>query len=306
MGLIFLSSGRGMGMKPAPFSYAAPSTLEEAITLLKQHGDTAKVLAGGQSLVPMMNFRLARPAYVIDLNRVSGLDGMTERDATLVVGAMTRQRSLERSDVVRQRYPLLHEATLLIGHTAIRNRGTVGGSIAHADPAAELPAVLLAYGGSVQVQGSHGRRQIAAPDLFLTYFTTTMEPDEILTEVHFPAWPSGTGWCFLEESRRHGDFAMVGVAALLTLDAEDRCRQAATAITGVGGAPYNVAEASALLQGQIVNEARIAEVAQAASEGVDPEGDIHASAEFRRHLSGVLTRRALTKAAERARQENTP
>ena len=287
-------------MKPAPFSYAAPSTVEEAIALLVEHGDTAKVLAGGQSLVPMMNFRLARPEYLIDLNRVSGLDGIDERDGTLVVGAMTRQRSLERSALVRQHYPLLLEATEHIGHTAIRNRGTVGGSIVHADPAAELPAVLLAYGGSVQAQGPQGLRQVAAADLFLTYFTTSLEAHEVLTQVYFPRWPEGTGWCFMEESRRHGDFAMVGVAALLTMGAARQCTRVAVALTGVGGTPYAVPEAAALMVGQVVDEARIAAVAQAAVDGVDPEGDIHASADFRRHLSGVLTRRALTKAAERA------
>jgi CO/xanthine dehydrogenase FAD-binding subunit len=287
-------------MKPAPFSYAAPSTLAEAIDLLVQHGETAKLLAGGQSLVPMMNFRLARPECVIDLNRVTGLDFITERDDALVVGAMTRQRSLERSDVIHQHYPLILEAIELIGHAAIRNRGTVGGSIAHADPAAELPAVLLTYGGSISVQGPQGTRQILAEDLFLTYFTTLLEPHEILTEVHFPRWPAGAGWCFLEESRRHGDFAMVGVAVLLVLDVERRCTQVAVSLTGVDGAPYKVAEASTILRGQVVDEVRIAEVAQAASDGVEPEGDIHASAEFRRHLSGVLTRRALAKAAERA------
>lgn len=288
-------------MKPAPFSYAAPSTLEEAIALLGEHGDTAKLLAGGQSLVPMMNFRLARPEHVIDINRITGLDGIEERDGNLVVGAMTRQRRLERSELIGQHYPLLLEAVELIGHVAIRNRGTVGGSIAHADPAAELPAVLLAHGGSVRVQGPQGTRQISAEDLFLTYFTTTLEPHEILTEVHFPRWPEGTGWCFMEESRRHGDFAMVGVAALLTLDAERRCTRVAVALTGVGGVPHPVTEAAGILVGQVVDEARIAEVAQAAVDGVDPEGDIHASADFRRHLSGVLTRRALTRAAERVR-----
>jgi carbon-monoxide dehydrogenase medium subunit len=293
-------------MKPAPFSYAAPTTLEEAIALLTEHGEAAKLLAGGQSLVPMMNFRLARPEYVIDLNRVVGLDVMTERDGVLVLGAMTRQRSLERSDLVRQHYPLLLEATELIGHTAIRNRGTVGGSIVHADPAAELPAVLLAYGGSVRVQGSQGSRQIPAEELFLTYFTTTLEPDEILTEVHFPRWPPGTGWCFMEESRRHGDFAMVGVAALVTLDAARQCTQVAVTLTGVGGAPCKVEEASALLLGQAIEEAHIAAVAQAAHDGVDPEGDIHASADFRRHLSRVLTRRALARAVERATGPQTP
>ncbi len=288
-------------MKPAPFMYAAPSTLDEAIALLVAYGETAKLLAGGQSLVPMMNFRLARPEYVIDLNRVAGLDAIAEQDGILVVGAMTRQRSLERSDLIPQRYPLLQEAIQLIGHTAIRNRGTVGGSIAHADPAAELPAVLLAYGGSVTVQGPHGTREIPATELFLTYFTTTLTPEEILTEVRFPQWPQGTGWCFLEESRRHGDFAMVGVAVLLTLDTARRCTRVAVALTGVGGVPHQVTQAADILVGHIPDEARIAEVARAASTGVEPESDIHASAAFRRHLSGVLSRRALHKAVERAR-----
>ncbi len=287
-------------MKPAPFMYAAPSTLAEAVALLVAHGDTAKLLAGGQSLVPMMNFRLARPEYVIDLNRVAGLDAITEQDGTLVVGAMTRQRSLERSDLISQRYPLLQEAVQLIGHTAIRNRGTVGGSIAHADPAAELPAVLLAYGGSVTVQGPHGTREIPAAELFLTYFTTTLAPEEILTEVRFPQWPQGTGWCFLEESRRHGDFAMVGVAVLLTLDTARRCTRVAVVLTGVGGVPHQVTQATDILVGHVPDEGRIADVARAASAGVEPESDIHASAAFRRHLSGVLSRRALHKAVERA------
>jgi aerobic carbon-monoxide dehydrogenase medium subunit len=289
-------------MKPAPFMYAAPSTLAEAITLLATHGDKAKLLAGGQSLVPMMNFRLARPEYVIDLNRIAGLDGITEQDGVLIIGAMTRQRSLERSEVIRQDYALLLEAVQLIGHMAIRNRGTVGGSIAHADPAAELPAVLLVYGGSVTAQGPNGARQIPATDLFLTYFTTTLAADEILTDVRFPRWPQGTGWCFLEESRRHGDFAMVGVATLLTLDATQHCTHAAVALTGVGGAPYMVTEAADILVGHVPDTARIAAIAQAASTGVEPESDIHASAAFRRHLSGVLTRRALHKAVERARE----
>jgi CO/xanthine dehydrogenase FAD-binding subunit len=288
-------------MKPAPFMYAAPSTLDEAIALLVAHGDTAKLLAGGQSLVPMMNFRLARPEYVIDLNRVAGLDAITEQNGTLIVGAMTRQRSLERSDLISQRYPLLQEAVQLIGHTAIRNRGTVGGSIAHADPAAELPAVLLAYGGSVTVQGPQGTREIPAAELFLTYFTTTLAPTEILTEVRFPQWSQGTGWCFLEESRRHGDFAMVGVAVLLTLDTARRCTRVAVTLTGVGGMPYQVTEATDLLVGHVPDEACIAAVARVASAGVEPESDIHASAAFRRHLSGVLSRRALHKAVERAR-----
>jgi CO/xanthine dehydrogenase FAD-binding subunit len=288
-------------MKPAPFMYAAPSTLAEAVALLGTYGDRAKLLAGGQSLVPMMNFRLARPEYIIDLNRVSGLDALAEQHDTLIIGAMARQRSVERADLVRQRYPLLWEAVQYIGHTAIRNRGTVGGSIAHADPAAELPAVLLAYGGSVKVQGPQGVRELPAAELFLTYFTTALAADEILTEVRLPRWPQGTGWCFLEESRRHGDFAMVGVAGLITLDTDQRCTRVAIALTGVGGTPHAVIEAAPILVGRLPDEARIAAVAQAAAAGIEPEGDIHASAAFRRHLSGVLTRRALYKAVERAR-----
>lgn len=284
-------------MKPAPFTYAAPSTMEEAIALLAEHGDTAKLLAGGQSLMPLMNLRLARPQYIIDLNRVTGLDYIKETDGTLAVGTMTRQRSLERATLVRQHYPLLYEATTLIGHVAIRNRGTVGGSIAHADPAAELPAVLLAHGGSVQVQGPRGTRQIVADDLFHAYLTTALEPDEILTEVRFPRWPAGTGWCFMEESRRHGDFAMVGVAVLLTLDTARQCTRAAVALCGVGSVPHKVAAAPTLLLGHPIDEARLRDVAQAVAAAIEPDGDLHASAEFRRHLSGVLTQRALRQAA---------
>jgi aerobic carbon-monoxide dehydrogenase medium subunit len=287
-------------MKPAPFTYAAPSTIDEAIALLRAHGDTVKLLAGGQSLMPMMNLRLARPQYIVDLNRIPDLAYLTERDGVLAVGALTRQRSLERSPTVRQDYPMLYEATTLMGHTAIRNRGTIGGSIAHADPAAELPAVLLAHGGSVQVQGPRGTRQIAAIDLFRAYLTTALEPDEILTEVRFPRYPAGTGWCFMEESRRHGDFAMVGVAVLLTLDPARQCTHVAVVLCGVGGVPLKVAAAPALLLGHPVDDARLSDVAQIAASEIEPESDLHASTEFRRHLSAVLTRRALRKAAERA------
>ncbi|GIX47137.1 MAG: carbon monoxide dehydrogenase [Candidatus Tectimicrobiota bacterium] len=287
-------------MKPAPFAYAAPETLEETLALLAEYGDEAKLLAGGQSLVPLLNFRLARPRYLIDLNRVAGLAGLAADDVALTVGAMTRQRRLERDPLVQQHYPLLAEAAAFIGHPAIRTRGTVGGSLAHADPAAELPAVLLAYGGSVRVQGPQGERELAAEDFFLTYFTTALEPTEVLTAVRFPRWPAGTGWSFLEVSRRHGDFALVGAAALLTLDADRRCTRVAVALTGVGGTPYLVREAPAILVGQEVDATRLEAVAEAARAGVDPEGDLHASAAFRRHLSGVLTRRALQQAAARA------
>jgi len=250
--------------------------------------------------MPMMNLRLARPQYIVDLNRIPALDYVTERDGALAVGALTRQRSLERSPTLRQEYPQLYEATTLIGHIAIRNRGTVGGSIAHADPAAELPAVLLEHGGSVQVKGPRGTRQITAIDLFRAYLTTALEPDEILTEVCFPRYPAGTGWCFMEESRRHGDFAMVGVAVLLTLDTARQCTHVAVVLCGVGGVPHEVAAAPALLLGHTVDDARLHDIAQTAASEIEPESDLHASTEFRRHLSAVLTQRALRKAAERA------
>jgi CO/xanthine dehydrogenase FAD-binding subunit len=248
----------------------------------------------------MLNLRLARPQYIVDLNRIPGLDYLVERDGVLAVGALTRQRSLERTPSVRQDYPLLYEATRLIGHRAIRNRGTVGGSIVHADPAAELPAVLVAHGGSVQVQGPRGTRQIAATDFFHAYLTTALEPDEILTEVRFPCPPTGTGWCFMEESRRYGDFAMVGAAVLLTLDTARQCTRVAVVLCGVGSVPHHVAAAPALLLGRTVEAARLRDVAQAAASEIEPESDLHASAEFRRHLSTVLIQRAVHQAAARA------
>ncbi len=213
---------------------------------------------------------------------------------------MTRQRRLERSEVVRQHYPLLAEAAPVIGHPATRNRGTIGGSLAHADPAAELPALLLTHGGSVVVHGANGDREIPAEAFFVTFLTTALEPGELLTEVRLNRWPPGTGWCFLEESRRYGDYAVVGVAALMHLDADGSCAQVAVTLFGVGDAPYVVAEAATLLVGHTPDEDRFTAVAQAASEGVDPEDDVHASAAFRRHLCAVLARRALRTAAERA------
>lgn len=287
-------------MKPAPFTYAAPSSVDDVLALLNTHGEAAKLLAGGQSLTPMMNLRLATPAFIIDLNRLAGLDYIEERNGFLAIGAMARQRVLERSEVVRRHYPLLAEAAPLIGHPATRNRGTVGGSNSHADPAAELPALLLTHGGSVVVHGADGDREIPAEDFFVSYFTTVLAPGELLTEVRLRRWPEGTGWCFLEESRRHGDYAVVGVATLLCLNADGQCTEVAVTLFGVGETPHRVAQAAPLLVGHPPSEARLDEVGQAAADGVKPEDDVHASAAFRRHFSAVLTRRALRTAAERA------
>ena len=284
-------------MKPAPFDYLAPRTVDEALEALARHGEEAKVLAGGQSLVPMLNFRLARPAVIVDINRVSGLDGLGEGGGTLQVGALVRQRRLERWAATAA--PLLHAGVRLIGHPAIRTRGTVGGSIAHADPAAEYPAVLVALEGEVVARGPRGERVIGAADFFQTYLTTALAPDEILTEVRLPAMEPGSGWAFEEFARRHGDFAIVGIAALVVLDGR-RCRRARLAAAGAGPVPVRLRQAEAVLERGSVDESSIQAAAAAAERAVEPDGDLHASAEYRRHLTGVLTARALRRAVARA------
>jgi carbon-monoxide dehydrogenase medium subunit len=288
-------------VKPASFEYHAPATLEEAVGLLAANDD-AKVLAGGQSLVPLMNMRLARPAVVVDLNRIGGLD-YVRADGELAVGALVRHNDLLRSEAVRRGWPLMHEAAGFIGHPAIRNRGTVCGSLAHADPAAEHPAVLAALDGTVVVQGPGGRREVRADEFFLTYLTTSLSADEIVVEARYPRLPEGTGTCFLELARRHGDFAIVGVAAALTLR-DGVCTDARLALTGVGGTPFRAREAEEMLRGRRLagEDARAAfqEAGRQIAGAVEPDDDIHASARYRKHLSGVLTERALAKALERA------
>jgi carbon-monoxide dehydrogenase medium subunit len=288
-------------MKPAPFAYFDPRSLGEAVALLEEHGAEAKLIAGGQSLMPLLNMRLARPAAVVDLNRIEGLDYIREEDGWLAIGAMTRQRAIERSEIVRKRQPLLHAATKLIAHPQIRNRGTIGGSLAHADPAAEYPAVALALDGQVTVTGPGGERTIAASDLFVTYLTTSLEPAEIVTEARLPVLPERTGWSFIELSRRHGDFALAGVAATLTLARGGACSDARIALFGVGATAVRATAAEALLRGERPNAELFAAAGAAAQREIaEPLSDIHASAEYRRHLVGVLTRRALIQAAARA------
>lgn len=287
-------------MKPAPFAYYDPHTLGEAVALLEEHGAEAKLIAGGQSLVPLLNMRLARPAAVIDLNRIDGMDYIREENGWLAIGSMTRQRAIERSDLVRGRQPLLHAATKLIAHPQIRNRGTIGGSLAHADPAAEYPAVALALGGQVTVSGPGGQRTIQANDLFVTYLTTSLQPAEIVTEIRLPAPPERTGWSFLELSRRRGDFALVGVAATLTLAPDGAYSDARIALFGVGATPVRALAAETLLRGERPNPGLFAAAGATAKREIgEPLSDIHASAEYRRHLVGVLTRRALIEAAAR-------
>lgn len=287
-------------MKPPRFRYFAPTTAAEAVGLLETHADTAKVLAGGQSLVPMLNMRLARPEVIVDINRVEGLSRLAVEDGELVVGALVRQRAVEKSPDVAARVPVLQEAIGYVGHVQIRNRGTVVGSIVHADPSAELPAVLALLDGSLRVMGPSGTRDVPWQELFLTYFTTTLGADELAVEARFPLPPEGAGWSFMEVARRHGDFALVAVGALVTADDAGRIQQARLALTGVGGAPVRPERAEALLAGQALEDDVLAAVAEAVREAIEPESDIHASAEYRRHVAGVLTGRALRAALERA------
>jgi carbon-monoxide dehydrogenase medium subunit len=289
-------------MKPPPFEYFAPASVDEALALLSTHGPDAKVLAGGQSLVPMLNFRLVRPRCLVDLNRIDGLAYVRAEADGLAIGAMTRQRALEQSPLVRTQVPLLADALRFVGHPQIRARGTVGGSLAHADPAAELPAVVTALGGRMVARGPAGERSVPSEDFFQSYLTTGLAPDEILVEVRLAAPPAGTAWAFLEVSRRQGDFALVGVAVLLTLGADERCQRATLVFTGVGPVPWVASGAARVLMGQRVSPEILDRVASAVVEDVQPDADIHASAAYRRRVAGVLAKRAALQALDRARQ----
>lgn len=289
-------------MKPAPFEYHRPESVEEALALLAEHGYDAKLLAGGQSLVPAMNFRMAVPAVLIDLNRIAGLDGIAEVDGGLRIGAMVRQRVAERDPLVAARAALIAETLPYVAHAQIRNRGTMGGSIAHADPAAEMPAVMLALDARFRLRGPNGERLVSAGEFFTGLFGTALERDEMLTEIEVPAAAPRTGWAFDEVSRRHGDYALAGIAATVQVDEAGRCSSARIALLSVGEGPVLAAEAAAALVGQAPDEAAIGAAAEAASQrDVDPPGDIHASPEYRRQLVKVLVQRVLPRAFERAR-----
>jgi CO/xanthine dehydrogenase FAD-binding subunit len=294
-------------MKPAPFQYFAPQSLPEALDLLAQHGDDGKLLAGGQSLVPAMNFRLAQPATLIDLNGVAELfylragDGGGARGDGLAIGAMTRQRTLERSPAVARVAPLLAATMPYIAHAQIRNRGTVGGSLAHADPAAELPAVMVALDADFHLASTRGRRMIPAAAFYQGLFTTALAPDEILVQIDIKPLPRGSGWSIQEFARRHGDYAIVGVAAVVRLGGDGHCTDARLIYLSVGEGPTPAAKACATLVGAAPTADTIAAAARvAAHEDIEPLGDIHASAAYRRHLVEVLGRRALTEAFARA------
>jgi carbon-monoxide dehydrogenase medium subunit len=290
-------------LKPAPFRYHAPGTIEEALESLAEHGDEARPLAGGQSLVPMMAFRLARPSVLIDLNRIGELSGVRVGDSSIGFGAMVRERTAERSPAVRQGLPLLARALPLIGHEAIRSRGTIGGSMSHADPAGELPAVAVASGAEMLLRAARSpERVVAAEEFFVGHFTTALEADELLVEVRFPRPAEGTGAAFEEMARRHGDFAIVGVAAVLHVSSGS-IDHARVVLTGVGATPVRVAGAEPVLVGASPGEDLFDEAAGAAIQDLDPPSDLHGSAAYRRHVAGILIRRALARAADQISAE---
>jgi CO/xanthine dehydrogenase FAD-binding subunit len=289
-------------MKPAPFKYYAPTSVEEALSQLAEHGWDAKVLAGGQSLIPMMNFRLAQPMVLVDLNNIPELSYIrAARGGGLTIGAMTRQREVEHDPSVAERAPMIHEAMPKIAYPQIRSRGTFGGSIAHADPSAELVAASVALDGRLRLRRQTGERWVPANEFFLGLFTTVLEPEELLLEVVLPPLPPRSGWSLLEVARRHHDFALVGVTAVVALDEQGQCDDARLVYFSVGDGPVEAHRAAALLKGAAPSPEVIKEAAEIAGDvDTDPSSDINASSDYRRHLVKVLGRRALTQAFERA------
>ena len=285
-------------MKPAPFDYHAPRHLKDAVELLASLPN-ARILAGGQSLVPMLNFRYVMVDHLIDLGGITDLRGIAIAEGRLRIGAMTRQRDLETAPEIQQYCPLLVEALRHVGHRQTRNRGTIGGSLAHADPAAELPAVCAAYGALIHIASIRGIRQVAFPEFSTGFMATALAPDEMIAAIDLPVWRQGHGYGFQEFARRRGDFALVGAAALLDIGAGNVVRRAALSLCGVGPSPVRLDAAEGTLVGQPIDSSLIRSAA-AAAWLVEPISDIHASADYRRHLAQVLSTRALTDAARRA------
>jgi aerobic carbon-monoxide dehydrogenase medium subunit len=281
-------------MKPAPFRYHDPQTVSETIGLLDSL-DNAKLLAGGQSLMPMLNFRFVQPDHIIDLNRVEGLSYIREADGALEVGAMTRQRDLEFSDVVRARWPIVHEALLQVGHRQTRNRGTIGGSLCHLDPAAELVSLAAGYGATVTVAGPNGQREVAFAEFPVAYMTPAIELNEMVVGIRFPQWAQNHGYAFVEFSRRHGDFAITSAAVLLEGDAAGKITRASVTIGGMGTAPVRAREVEQAIAGQVPNGALLRDACESCRK-LDAIDDVQAPASYRQHLAAVLARRALEKA----------
>lgn len=291
-------------MKPAPFEYIAPTSLDEALNALQDHGYDGKLLAGGQSLIPVMNFRLAQPTVIIDLNGVTELDALNEDvNGGVRVGAMVRHSRLEHSETIAQAVPLISEVMPNIAHPQIRNRGTIGGSLAHADPAAELPMIMVTLEAKFRLQRRGGERWVKAVDFYESLFMTALEPEEILVEIAIRPHPAKSGYAFTEFSRRHGDYALVGAAAVVTIDESGICRDARLVFLSVGDIPMVAVKAAEMMVGERVTPDLIASAAELASrQEIDPMGDIHGTVDYKRHLAAVLGRRTLQQAVSRARK----
>jgi len=284
-------------MKLPPFDYACPTTLPEAIELLASHDGDAKAIAGGQSLVPMLAFRLAQPTLLVDLRKLADLRGIRISDQGVTLGAMVRWRDIEDDDRLETAHPLLKAAIAHVAHYQIRNRGTVGGSIAHADPAAEMPGIAITCDAEIAVVGKSGAHVIQAADFFQGALTTALTPDEIIVEIRLPAWPAGRRWGFQEFARRRGDFAMAAAAVFYDQDARGKARNAHVGVIGVGDRPLRLTAVEDVLNGESIDEATIAKADAATSAAVDPQDDIHASAAYRRSLVGTMVERALKSAS---------
>jgi len=289
-------------MKLPPFEYACPTTLPEAVQLLSERNGDAKPIAGGQSLVPMLAFRLAQPTLLVDLRKLADLRGIKISAKGVTLGAMVRWREIEDDERLDTAHPLLKAAVAHIAHYQIRNRGTVGGSLAHADPAAEMPAIAMTCDAEIAVVGKSGARVIQAADFFQGALTTALTADEIIVEVRLPAWPAGRRWGFEEFARRRGDFAMAAAALFYDQSADGKARNAHVGVAGVADRPLRLPSVEDVLNGRAVDQATIAEADAAASAAVDPQDDIHASAAYRRALVGTMVERALKRAAARAQQ----
>lgn len=287
-------------MIPPQFAYFAPTTLHEALTLLRQYGSEAKLLSGGQSLIPLMKLRLATPAYLIDINRIPGLDHLHERNGFLRIGALTREADLEHSELVRTQYPIVCDTARVIGDPLVRNLATIGGNLAHADPANDHPATLLALEAEIVATGLEGERTIPVAEFFTDFFTTALRPDEILTEIRIPAPTAGSGGAYVKLERKVGDFAIVGVAAQMTIDATGICVRAGIGLTNVAPTPLKAHQAETFLQGKRLDQDSLTQAAQLAAEAARPEADLRGSIAYKRDMVRVLTTRALTRALERA------
>ncbi|HXN66999.1 MAG TPA: xanthine dehydrogenase family protein subunit M [Bradyrhizobium sp.] len=288
-------------MKPAPFKYIAATSLEHALSLKAQYGDEAKFLAGGQSLIPTMNFRLARPAVLIDINEIAGLAGIHPSTGPTRVGPLTRYRALQRDAAFTGSFPLIAEALPHIAHPQIRNRGTIGGNLSHADPASELPAIAVALGARFRLQAVKQERWVHASEFFVGALTTALKPDEMLVEIELPLAKPRTGSCFMEIARRRGDFAIAGVAAMVTIGARQECTEVRLTFCGVGETPVDASPAARCLIGHVATESALRDISASVQRMIDPGGSVQATADYQRHIAGVLAERALQTAYQRAR-----